>query len=75
MRKLIITLCLIPLLGISQTKNVVTTNSYTHENGRKIAEFENALAGSVSEKLLYSFLNSYPLAENVKWCEDTKDIL
>jgi hypothetical protein len=83
MRKLIIALCLIPLLGISQTKNSVT-NRYVNENG-KILEFENALAshapkyhtngfvaGAVSEKLLYSFLNSFPLAENVKWCEDDK---
>src|SRR4051794_19990632 len=84
MRKLIIALCLIPLLGISQTKNVVTTSRYIHENG-KIIEFENALAshalkyhtngfdaGAVSEKLLYSFLNAFPSAENIKWCEDAK---
>ena len=43
MRKLIIALCLVPLLGISQTKNVVTTNRYIPENG-KIVAFENALA-------------------------------
>src|SRR4051812_4152518 len=84
MRKLIITLCLVPLLGISQTNKVVTTNRYIQQNG-KILEFENVLAsraqkyhtngfdaGSVSEKLLYSFLNAFPSAENVKWYEDAK---
>src|SRR5438876_3663548 len=29
-------------------------------------------AKNVSEKLLYSFLNMFPLAEDVKWCEDDK---
>jgi hypothetical protein len=48
MTKLIIVLCLIPLLGISQTKDVVTTNSYIPENG-KIVELENALA-SLAQK-------------------------
>jgi hypothetical protein len=42
MRKLIIALCLIPLFGISQTKNVVTTSRYFPKND-KISEFENAL--------------------------------
>jgi hypothetical protein len=80
MRKLIIALCLVPLLGISQTKNVVTTNGYIPENG-KIVEFENALAsralsgskaGDVSEQLLYSFPKTFPLAENVKWLKDAQ---
>ena len=95
MRKLIIVLCLVPLLGISQTKDVVTTNRYIPENG-KIGEFENALAsldqkyhasdwsgrvydvsggsdaGDVSKKLLYSFLKTFPLAENVKWLKDAE---
>src|ERR1051326_630709 len=96
MKKLIITLCLVPILGISQTKNLVTASRYTQENESNIAEFKNALsspvqkyhisdeswqiynilsgleAGRVSEKLLHSFLSAFPLAENIKWSEDTK---
>src|SRR6266487_1276603 len=43
MRKLIILWCLIPLFGISQTKNVVSTDRYFPKND-KIEEFEKALA-------------------------------
>jgi hypothetical protein len=43
MRKLIIALCLIPLFGISQTKNVVTSSRYFPKND-KVSEFEKALA-------------------------------
>ena len=96
MKKLIITLGLVPILGISQSKNLVTASRYIQENASNIAEFENASAspvekyhiahrswqtydilngseaGSASEKLLYSFLNMFPLAEHAKWTEDTK---
>jgi hypothetical protein len=89
-------LCLVPILGISQSKNLVTASRYIPENESNITEFENASAspvekyhiahrswrtydilngfeaGSASEKLLYSFLNTFPLAEHAKWTEDTK---
>ena len=46
MRKIIIFWCLIPLCGISQTKNVITTERYFPKND-KITDFEKALSSHV----------------------------
>src|SRR6266498_594700 len=70
MKKLTIALCLIRLLSISQTKNVVTTNRYIPEN-EKIVVFENALASHAQKYhtgdwswLVYDILKG-PEAERV----------